>query len=271
MMRTKMILRRPLLPALLSCLLVAACASGSDKDARLTDTADQLVEVLYNTALNASEAGDLVKAAEGFEDVERLYPYSPWATQAQLLYAFTLYEDLRYEEAVVAIDRFIELHPGHPQIDYAYYLKGLMYYEQISDIGRDQEMTEKALNSLREVTRRFPGSVYARDAHLKIDLTLDHLAGKEMEIGRFYLKRKSYLAAINRFRAVVDQYQTTTHTAEALHRLTEAYLALGLIDEARRNAAVLGYNYPGSTWYEDSFALLKKYGLTPADPATGKS
>jgi outer membrane protein assembly factor BamD len=270
MMRTKMIVRPTLFPALLSCLLVAACASGKEKDALLADT-DQPVEVLYNQALDASEAGDLVKAAERFEDVERLYPYSPWATQAQLLYAFTLYEDMRYEEAVVAIDRFIELHPGHPQIAYAYYLKGLMYYEQISDIGRDQEMTEKALAALRDVTRRFPQSVYARDAALKIDLTLDHLAGKEMEIGRFYLKRKNYLAAINRFRAVVDQYQTTSHTAEALHRLTEAYLALGLADEARRNAAVLGYNYPGSTWYTSSFKLLQKYGVTPADPATGKS
>lgn len=272
MMRAKMTSFRrfrPAVPAVLACCLLAACASGRDTDDTPPED-DTPVEVLYNRALDASETGDLFKAAEGFEDVERLYPYSPWATQAQLMYAFTLYEDLRYEEAVVAVDRFIELHPGHPQIAYAYYLKGLIYYEQITDIGRDQEMTEKALNALREVTRRFPNSVYARDAALKIDLTLDHLAGKEMEIGRFYLKRKSYLAAINRFRVVVDQYQTTTHTAEALHRLTEAYLALGLNDEARRNAAVLGYNYPGSTWYQDSFKLLSEYGLAPAAPAAGK-
>jgi outer membrane protein assembly factor BamD len=257
---------RFLFPALLSCVLLAGCAADK-KDIELAEN-EQPVEVIYNQALDASEAGDLLKAAQLFEEVERLYPYSPWATQAQLLYAFTLYEDLRYEEALVAIDRFIDLHPGHPHIDYAYYLKGLISYEQISDVGRDQEMTEKALAALREVVRRFPASVYSRDAMLKIDLTLDHLAGKEMEVGRFYLKRKSYLAAINRFRVVVDEYQTTTHTAEALHRLTEAYLALGLTDEARRNAAVLGYNYPGSRWYSDSFALLRQYGVTPADPAT---
>jgi outer membrane protein assembly factor BamD len=257
-----------LLPSLLSCLVLAACASGGE-DVSLSQD-DDPVEVIYNRALDASMDGDLLKSARLFEDVERLYPYSPWATQAQLLYAFTLYEDLRYDEAVVAIDRFIELHPGHPQIGYAYYLKGLVYYEQISDVGRDQEMTEKALRGLEDVTRRFPDSVYARDARLKIDLTLDHLAGKEMEIGRFYLKRKSYLAAINRFRTVVDTYQTTSHAAEALHRLTEAYLTLGLVDEARRNAAVLGFNYPGSPWYDRTFSLFKQHGTTAAVPKTGQ-
>lgn len=243
-------------------LSLAACA-GNDKDIKLAEN-EKPVEVIYNEALDASKAGNLAKAAQLFGEVERLYPYSPWATQAQLMYAFTLYEDMRYEEAVIALDRFTELHPGHANIDYVYYLKSQVFYEQISDVGRDQEMTQKALDALRDVTRRFPQSQYARDAQLKIDLTLDHLAGKEMEIGRFYLKRRQYLAAINRFRVVVDQYQTTSHVAEALHRLTEAYLALGLNEEATRNAAVLGYNYPGSKWYQYSFDLLKEKGLRPA-------
>ncbi len=240
-------------------LFVSACAGDTASEEQ--KAIEKLpVEALYNKALDASVEGDLVKAAKLFEDVERLYPYSKWATQAQMLYAYTLYDDQRYEEALVALDRFIELHPAHPDAPYAYYLKGLCYYEQISDVGRDQKMTQDALTAFQQVIRRFPDSKYARDAKLKMDLTLDHLAGKEMEVARFYLEQRNYLAAINRFRVVVDTYQTTPHAAEALHRLTECYLALGLREEAKRNAAVLGYNYPGTDWYQYSFDLLQNAG-----------
>jgi outer membrane protein assembly factor BamD len=170
--------------------------------------------------------------------------------------AYALYQGGKYDESVVAADRFIQLHPGHRDIAYAYYLKALDYYVQIADVARDQKVTEKAMAALGEVVRRFPDSRYGRDARLKIDLARDHLAGKEMEIGRWYERQGSYLAAINRFKRVIDQYQTTTHVPEALHRLTECYMALGLADEAQRTAAVLGYNYPGSAWYSDSYALL---------------
>lgn len=170
--------------------------------------------------------------------------------------AYSSYQAQSYDEAVIALDRFIELHPGNKDIDYAHYLKALCYYEQISDVARDQYMTEQALRALETLIARFPDSKYARDAALKRDLTYDHLAGKEMEIGRYYLNRGHINAAINRFREVIEKYQTTTHTPEALHRLVEAYLTLGLRAEAKQVAAVLGYNYPGSKWYERSFALL---------------
>ena len=202
-------------------------------------------------------AEDYGKASELFLEVERQHPYSVWATKAQLMGAYSFYARGKYDDAVLALDRFIQLHPGDRDIGYAYYLKGLSYYEQISDVGRDQRMTELALQSLTDVVRRFPESKYARDAQLKIDLTRDHLAGKEMAVGRFYLRRGEYLAAINRFRTVIEKYQSTTHTPEALHRLAEAYTALGIKPEAKQEAAVLGYNFPGSEWYVDSYQLVK--------------
>ncbi|HET8729179.1 MAG TPA: outer membrane protein assembly factor BamD, partial [Alphaproteobacteria bacterium] len=204
-------------------------------------------------------------AADLFEEVERQHPYSQWATRAQLMAAYSLYEALEYDEAIIALDRFIQLHPGNEDIAYAYYLKALSYYERISDVERDQEMTELAMNALSEVVQRFPGTDYARDAALKLDLTHDQLAGKEMAIGRWYLRQGHYNAAINRFKTVIDSYQTTTHVPEALHRLTEAYLALGLPEQARRTAAVLGYNYPGNEWYVDSYALLVDEGVRPEE------
>ena len=179
--------------------------------------------------------------------------------------AYSYYKDNKYDDAVNALDRFIQLHPGNPDAVYAYYLKGLCYYEQIVDVGRDQRVTELALESLNEVVTRYPNTPYARDARLKVDLARDHLAGKEMEIGRYYLVRDQYLAAINRFRRVIEQYQTTTHVPEALERLTECYLALGVKDEAQAAAAVLGYNFPGSDWYQDSYNLLAAQNLQPAD------
>ncbi|MGE5202789.1 MAG: outer membrane protein assembly factor BamD [Acidobacteriota bacterium] len=246
--------------ALVAVVALAAC-SGSQKETYV----DRPVETLYNNAMDDLIAERYDRAAKGFDEVERQHPYSIWATKAQLMAAYALYEASRYDESILALDRFIQLHPGHRDIAYAYYLKALNYYVQITDVGRDQRITADALKTLQEVVRRFPESRYARDARLKIDLTRDHLAGKEMEIGRFYENQKEYLAAINRFRSVVDQYQTTTHVPEALERLTECYLALGLNDEAKRTAAVLGYNYPGSEWYRDSYALVTDSKDLPPD------
>jgi outer membrane protein assembly factor BamD len=177
--------------------------------------------------------------------------------------AYAHYRNDSYTEAVNTLDRFIELHPGNRDIAYAYYLKALCYYEQISDVRRDQKMTREARSALQEIVRRFPDTKYARDAQLKLDLTEDHLAGAEMAVGRYYLDNGHYLAAIKRFRTVVEEYQTTSHVPEALHRLVEAYLALGVTDEAQATAAVLGHNYPGSDWYADSYELLTGRDVTP--------
>jgi outer membrane protein assembly factor BamD len=234
-------------------LLLAGC--GGAKDTYV----EKPVEDLYNTAMDQLLDHAYDKAAKSFDEVERQHPYSVWATKAQLMSAYALYQGSKYDESIVAADRFIQLHPGHRDVAYAYYLKALDYYVQIADVGRDQRATEKAMTSLGEVVRRFPDSRYARDARLKIDLARDHLAGKEMEIGRWYEGQRLYLAAINRFQRVLANYQTTTHVPEALHRLTECYMSLGLPEEAQRTAAVLGYNYPGSAWYGDSYALFKTH------------
>ncbi|MGH6913242.1 MAG: outer membrane protein assembly factor BamD [Geminicoccales bacterium] len=231
---------------------LCACAGGADEE----DYVERPVGDLYNEALDTLLEGSPRQAARGFEEVERQHPYSEWATRAQLMSAYAFYQANAYDEAVNAARRFIDLHPGHKDVAYAYYLIGVCYYERISDVGRDQKMTADAYRAFEELIRRFPDSQYARDAELKADLARDHLAGKEMEIGRYYLHRDKYVAAINRFRNVVESYQTTSHVAEALHRLTEAYLALGIEQEAKRTAAVLGYNFPNSPWYVDSYALL---------------
>ena len=238
---------------LLAALAVSACGSD-DKDSERY--VERPVQELYNEAVDALRNEQYTRAAERFDDVERQHPYSVWAVKASLMAAFSHYQATDYDEAVLALDRFIQLHPGNSDIAYAYYLRALCFYERISDVVRDQLTTEKALAALREVVRRFPDTSYARDARLKIDLTRDHLAGKEMDVGRYYLTRGHYLAAIRRFRRVVEIYETTTHIPEALHRLTEAYLALGLNNEATKAAAVLGHNYPGSEWYADSYALV---------------
>jgi outer membrane protein assembly factor BamD len=232
-------------------IALAACSS-EPKDKYV----EKPVENLYNAAMDQLANENWKTAAKSFDEVERQHPYSVWATKAQLMGAYALYEASKYDDAVIALDRYIQLHPGSRDVAYAYYLKALSYYVQIVDVGRDQRTTERSLKSLEEVVRRFPDSRYARDARLKLDLTRDHLAGKEMEIGRWYERQGQYLAGINRFRRVVDTYQTTTHVPEALHRLTECYLALGVTEEAKKTAAVLGYNYPGSEWYSDSYAML---------------
>lgn len=231
-------------------LLLGACGTTEQP------YVDRPVNELYNQAMDDLQAGDNKQAAKLFDEVERQHPYSSWATKAQLLAAYAHYQANEYDETVSALDRYIELHPANPDVPYAYYLKGLSYYERISDIHRDQEMSEQARRVFEELVNRYPDSEYARDARLKVDLCNDHLAGKEMVIGRYYLQRGYYLAAINRFKQVIDKYQTTTHVPEALLRLTEAYTALGIDDEARKSAAVLGYNFPQTDWYADAYALV---------------
>lgn len=224
---------------------------------------EQPVENLYNIAMDRLLEKEFAAAVTAFDDVERQHPYSVWATKAQIMAAYASYQDNSYDEAILAAKRFISLHPGNRDVDYAYYLVAISYYEQISDVGRDQKMTKLAFEALEEIVRRFPDSVYARDATIKINLTRDHLAGKELAIGRYYQGKGQHIAAINRFRTVIENYQTTTHVAETLLRLTESYLALGVTDEAQAAAAVLGFNYPGSDWYQDSYALLTGVDLRP--------
>lgn len=214
------------------------------------------VEKLYNEAMDALEEKDFLTSTEKFDEVERQHPYSSWANKAQLMAAYSFYISNRYDDAIVALNRFIRLHPTSSDSPYAHYLKGLVFYEQISDVARDQLMTELAQKSFKKLIRRFPDSKYSRDARVKLDLTNDHLAGKEMEIGRYYHNLGQYLAAINRFKIVVDKFQTTTHVPEALHRLTEVYLALGLKKEAQISASVLGHNFPSSEWYLDSYKVM---------------
>ena len=209
------------------------------------------------------EGGDLDGAAKWFGEVERLYPYSDLAKRALIMQAYVHHQDHAYEDSRVAAARFLDFYPGDEDAAYAQYLLALSYYDQIEAIGRDQGLTFQALQALREVIEKYPDTEYARSAILKFDLAFNHLAGKEMEIGRYYLKRKHYTAAINRFRVVVEQFQTTTHTPEALHRLVESYLSLGLTDEAQTAGAILGHNFKSTEWYEDSYALLTKAGLKP--------
>lgn len=238
---------------LLPMLALGGCSSSSKTD---VVEEQQSAEMLYDRASKAMEEELYLEATRLFEEVERQHPYSELATDAQIMAAVASYKDERYDDAIFALDRYISLHPGHERVDYAYYLKAQCYYDQISDVRRDQDMTFQALEALDTLLSRFPKSDYRRDAELKRDLALDHLAGKEMEIGRYYLNRGHINSAISRFSEVVAYYQTTTHVPEALHRLVEAYLTLGIREEALKIAMVLGYNYPGSVWYKRSYELL---------------
>ncbi len=249
-------------PFLALSLAFGLAACGSDEPKVMPD---RPAEDMFNEAMSLMDAGTPADAVKLFDEVDRQHPYSVWATKAQLLNAYAYYEMNRYDEAIAALDRFIALHPGSKDIAYAYYLKALSFYERIPDITRDQSLTNRALAALQEVVRRFPDSKYARDARLKIDLAYDNLAGKEMEVGRYYQKRNQPQAAISRYRRVVELYQTTSHVPEALHRLTECYLEVGLTQEAQTAAAVLGHNYPGSEWYQDSYQLMTGAQLAPLE------
>ena len=259
-MRPLQIFGRLALP-LLILLPLAGCGTAWDgkQDSlspRSAATQDNSPEALFASGIEALNRGEYARAVALFDTVDREHPYSAFATNAKLMGAYGEYMRNRYTEALGALDRFIQLHPAHRDIAYAYYPRALSLYEQINDVERDQRTTEQALVALQDVVNRFPNTPYARDARLKMDLGRDHLAGREMAVGRFYQTRRLHLAAIGRFRRVVDEFQTTNHVPEALHRLTELYLTLGMVEEARRTASVLGHNYPGSPWYQDSYVLL---------------
>lgn len=242
-------------------LLLTSCSSlglgGDKKAAGGIENADTAAN-LYNNAQDLLEKKSYKKSAEGFLEVERQHPYSKWATKSQVQAAYAYYKDESYKQAIGTLDRFTKLNPGNENVPYAYYLKALSYYNQIANVERDQEITLQARDALNDVIARFPDSNYARDAKWKLDLVEDHLAGKEVAVGRYYLEQQEYIGAINRFKVVVEDYPTTVQVEEALHRLVEAYLALGVIPEAQKYAAVLGHNYPGSEWYQDSYDLLIK-------------
>lgn len=249
-------------------MLVLAACGGGDKDALQVEgfTAEEIyTRGEYELASNSKAA----EAVRYFSEVERLYPYSAWAKRALIMQAFAHHRDKDYEQSRAAAQRFLDFYPADEDAAYAQYLIALSYYDQIDEVGRDQGLTFQALQALRTVIERYPESGYARAAILKFDLAFDHLGAKEMEIGRFYLRRGNYTAAINRFRAVVENYQTTSHTPEALLRLTESYLALGLDKEAQTAAAILGYNFRSSPFYDDSFRLLKGKGLSPEADSSG--
>ncbi len=246
-------------------MLVTAGCAGRGNQAKDTAFVARDVDTLYMAAKDRLDRGDTKLAAALFDEVERQHPYSPWARRAQLMSAFSYYVARDYTKAIQSAQRFLSIHPGNRDAPYAYYLIGLSYYEQISDVSRDQKITRLALDSMNEVVRRYPGTRYAADARLKIDLVNDHLAGKEMEIGRFYQRSGRWLAASLRFRNVIDSYQTTSHTPEALYRMVESGLAIGVPAEAQKAAAVLGSNYPGSEWYKKAFDLMQKYA--PNTPA----
>ena len=244
-------------------LIVFSCSSKKIEE---IEYVEREVDEIYNSAIDLMNNEKFISAAEEFNEVERQHPYSIWATRAQIMSAYVKYKVQDYDMAIGAAQRYIDLHPGADDVDYAYYLIALCYYERINDVKRDQSYTVQALNSFKNLNNRFPNSRYIRDANLKIDLINDHLAGKEMDVGRTYLKLNNYIAAINRFKNVVDLYSKTSHVPEALARLTELYLYLGIYDQAKIYAAVLGHNYNNNKWYKYSYELLvnlknKKEGI----------
>jgi outer membrane protein assembly factor BamD len=248
------------LKAALLAVVLAGCGSGSREPALDSLTAE---EIFKRGELELETSRRPEDALVYFQEVERLYPYTEFAKRALIMQAFTHHRAREYEEARVAAQRFLDFYPGDEDAPYALYLMALSYYDQIDDVGRDQGLTFQALRGMRDVIETYPDSEYARSAILKFELAFDQLAAKEMEVGRYYLKRRHYTAAINRFRVVVQDFQTTTHTAEALHRLVESYVALGLDDEAQTAGAILGYNYQSSPFYDDTFRLLQGQGLSP--------
>ena len=251
-----------LLPVIM--LPAAGCARNKVKGDTAYVARD--VNTLYSLAKERADRGQYEIAAKLFDEVERQHPYSVWARRAQLMSAFSYYMAEKYPDTVSSAQRFLTIHPGNKDAPYANYLIAMSYYQQIEDVTRDQKITQQASDAFNELIRRYPQSRYASDARLKLDLINDHLAGKEMEIGRFYQRAGHWLAAATRFREVVDKYQTTSHTPEALERLVETYLNLGMPQEAEKAAAVLGANYPGSKWYKRSYELIQRHAPQAAAP-----
>ena len=255
---------RVVLTAMTLAVPLAGCANlfGDDKQTILPD---EPADKLYNEGLTLLNKKEYSDAAKKFEEVDRQHPYSEWARKSLLMSAFSYYEIAKHEETIQAARRYIALHPGSPDAAYAQYLLASSYYDQIPDVTRDQQRTEKAMQSLDEVVRKYPGTEYAESARRKIEVARDQLAGKEMLVGRYYLDRRNYAGAINRFKAVVTQYQMTRHVEEALMRLTECYMALGIVPEAQTAAAVLGHNFPDSPWYKDAYQLVQSGGSAPKE------
>jgi outer membrane protein assembly factor BamD len=249
----------PLLTAL-SAFALSGCSSTKDDDLALDETPP---DVLYNQGLASMQNGKNTAALKKFEDVDRLHPYSESAKKAVVMQAFANYRKGDYTNAIQAAKRFVTLYPGSPDAPYAQYIIAESYYAQITDISRDQEMAQRAYESYRDLVQKYPTSEYSEDGRKKMIQTQDQLAGKEMDVGRYYLAKRQYIAAINRFKVVVANYQTTRHIEEALARLVECYMALGVATEAQTAAAILGHNYPDSKWYKDSYALLKTGGYEP--------
>ena len=245
--------------SMLLALGVAACGGVSIEGQYI----ERPVEEIYNSAHEELALGNFILATQEFDEVERQHPYSLWALRALVMSSYTYYLQNKYDEAIATAQRFLALYLGNSQAPYAYYLIAMSQYERISDVSRDQRTTELAMLALQEVMRRYPDSDYARDAALKIDLAYDNLAGKEMAVGRFYLARREYAAAAGRFRNVIERYGRTSHVPEALHRLTEVYISLGIPADAQNAAAVLGYNFPESPWYRDSYRILRQRDLKP--------
>jgi outer membrane protein assembly factor BamD len=251
-----------LLAPLGACSSLSSMFSKSDDDTYVEEPADKL----YNEGLFLlNDKKDFKSAAKKFEEVDRQHPYSDWARKSLIMSAFAYYEGGDYDESITAAKRYVTLHPGSPDAAYAQFLIGSSYFDRIPDISRDQDRTEKAVGELEEVVRKFPNTEYAISAKKKIDIARDQLAGKEVDVGRWYMQKKDYTGAINRFKVVVTRYQTTRHVEEALMRLTEAYMTLGIVDEAQTSAAVLGHNFPDSPWYQDAYNLVKARGLEPAE------
>ena len=243
-------------------LLFSSC-SDSQNNIGIGASEEKAAEEIFNSGERELIRRRYNDAAEKFKEVERLYPYSDWAKRALIMQVYSFHKDKEYENVVSAANRFIEFHPKDKDIPYAYYLIGLSYYDQVLAIGRDQKLTQEALKIFKLIIKEYPDSEYASSSQIKFDFLKNQLASKEMEVGRYYLKRSHYVSAINRFRGIIEDFSTTSQVPEALHRLVEAYLSLGLTDEAQTAGAILGYNYKSNEWYERSFELLRSKGLKP--------
>jgi outer membrane protein assembly factor BamD len=259
--------KKPLLIMTVAMALALAGCSGKGSERGEVSLEGKSPEAIFQSAEALLSKRKADKAAVRFSEVERLYPYSDWAKRSVIMSAFAYHEADLYDESRSAAQRYLDFYPADDDAPYAQYLIALSFYDQIDDVSRDQGVTFQALQALRTTVERYPDSEYSSSALLKFDLALDHLAGKEMEIGRYYLKRGHYTAAINRFRIVVEDFQTTTHTPEALHRLVEAYLSLGLDADAQTAGAILGYNFQGTEWYNDTHVLLTGKGIATNEPS----